>query len=142
MNEKVISFVTDIRVRYAETDGMRVVYHGNYLTYFEHARTELLRSLGLPYNEIEKLGIFIVVIEAHAEYKRSAQYDDILHVKASINEMPSLKIRITYEITRNNETEIVVTGHTVHTFLNAQTNRPTRPPREFISVMEQHFKDL
>lgn len=142
MNEKVISFVTDIRVRYAETDGMRVVYHGNYLTYFEQARTELLRSLGFPYSAIENLGIFIVVIEAHAEYKRAAQYDDILHVKAVINEMPSLKIRIMYEITRNSETEIIVTGHTVHTFLNAQTNRPTRPPAEFISIMEHHFNCL
>ncbi len=139
MSEKGVSFVSDIRVRYAETDGMRVVYHGNYLVYFENARTELLRHIGLPYSTIEKMGIFIVVIEAHAHYHRSAQYDDLLHVKASVNEMPSTKIRIDYTITRNDSSEILVSGYTLHTFLNSQTSRPVRPPQEFILLMQQYF---
>lgn len=139
MNEKGISFTSDIRVRYAETDGMRIVYHGNYLIYFEQARTELLRSIGLPYAKIEALGLFIIVIEAHVHYRRSAVYDDLLHVKAMVKEMPTNKIRIDYEIRRNHEQEIVVDGYTLHTFLNPQTNRPARPPKEFVDIMQRHF---
>ncbi len=130
---------TDIRVRYAETDAMTFVYHGNYLVYFENARAEMLRSAGLAYSEIEKLGVFIVVLEAHANYKRPAKYDDLLHVKAFINEMPSSRIRIEYEITRNNNNEILVTGYTLHTFLQKETLKPTRPPKKFLEIMQPFF---
>lgn len=139
MSERGIAHTTDIRVRYAETDGMRVVYHGNYLVYFEQARTELLRSIGLPYAKIEALGIFVIVIEAHVNFRRSAVYDDLLHVKAMVREMPTNKIKIDYEIRRNNEGDVIVDGYTLHTFLNAQTNRPTRPPEEFIGLMKRYF---
>lgn len=139
MNEKGIAHTTDIRVRYAETDGMRVVYHGNYLIFFEQARTELLRSIGLPYAKVEALGMFVIVIEAHARYRRSALYDDLLHVRAMVREMPTNTIKIEYEIRRNNEEEVIVDGYTLHTFLNAQTNRPARPPKEFIELMQPYF---
>lgn len=139
MSEKGISTVTNIRVRYAETDGMRVVYHGNYLTYFEQARTELLRTVGLPYAALEKLGIFVVVIEAHLQYRRSAVYDDILHVRATVNEMPTNKITIAYTVTRNNESETIVEGYTQHTFLHSQSGKPVKPPKEFIDVMKKYF---
>lgn len=139
MNEKGIAHTTDIRVRYAETDGMRVVYHGNYLVYFEQARTELLRSIGMPYAKVEQMGIFVIVIEAHANYRRSALYDDLLHVKAMVREMPTNRIKIEYEIRRNNENELIVDGYTLHTFLNAQTNRPVRPPKVFTDLMLEHF---
>ncbi len=139
MSEKGITHATDIRVRYAETDGMRMVYHGNYLIFFEQARTELLRSIGLPYAKIEALGMFVIVIEAYINFRRSALYDDLLHVKAMVKEMPTNKIKIDYEIRRNNETEVIVDGFTIHTFLNAQSNRPARPPKEFIELMQQYF---
>lgn len=139
MNEKGIVHTVDIRVRYAETDGMRVVYHGNYLTYFEQARTELLRAIGLPYAKIEEMGIFVIVIEAHANYRRSAVYDDLLHVKAMVKEMPTNKIKIEYEIRRNNEPELIVDGYTLHTFLNSQTNKPVRPPKDFTELMRRYF---
>ena len=139
MNESGISFTTDIRVRYAETDGMRVVYHGNYLTYFEQARTEMLRSISLPYSNIERMGIFVIVIEAHVNYRRSALYDDLLHVKAMVKDLPTNKIKIEYEITRNNEPDVIVDGYTLHTFLNASTNKPSRPPKEFIELMRKYF---
>ena len=139
MSEKGIAHTTDIRVRYAETDGMRVVYHGNYLIFFEQARTELLRWIGLPYAKIETMGIFVIVIEAHVNFRRSALYDDLLHVKAMVKEMPTNKIKIEYEIRRNNEAEVIVDGYTLHTFLDAQSNRPARPPKEFIELMQQYF---
>lgn len=145
MNEKLsnpmpgISCSTDIRVRYAETDGMRIVYHGNYLIYFDQARTELLRSIGLPYSNIEAMGIFVIVIEAHVHYYRSAQYDDLLHVKAMVKEIPSNGIKIEYEITKNNEEDIIVDGYTLHTFVNAATGKPSRPPKEFLELMQNYF---
>ena len=139
MSEKGISFTTDIRVRYAETDGMKVVYHGNYLTYFEEARTNLFRNIGVVYSEIEKAGIYLVVLEAHVQYHRSALYDDILHVQAAFKELPALKLTIDYKITRNSETDILVTGQTIHAFVNAQTNKPIRPPQEYLTIMQKHF---
>lgn len=139
MNERGIAYTTDIRVRYAETDGMRVVYHGNYLIFFEQARTELLRSIGLSYAKIEQMGMFVIVIEAHANYRRSALYDDLLHVKAMVKAMPTNRIKIEYEIRRNDEPEVIVDGYTLHTFLNAQSNRPARPPKEFIDLMQKYF---
>lgn len=139
MSKKGFSAVTDIRVRYAETDGMKVVYHGNYLTYFEQARSEMLRNIGIPYSAIERMGIYVVVVEAHVNYRRSAFYDDVLHVKSQILEMPNNKITIQYEITRNDEPDMIVDGYTLHTFLNAQTNKPTRPPKEFIELIKKYF---
>ena len=139
MNEPGISFTTDIRVRYAETDGMKVVYHGNYLTYFEEARTNLFRNIGIVYSDIEKAGIYLVVLEAHTHYRRSALYDDILHVKATFKEFPTMKLTINYEITRNKESEVLVTGQTVHAFINAQTSKPIRPPQEYIHIMQKYF---
>ena len=139
MSSEGISFATDIRVRYAETDGMRVVYHGNYLTYFEEARTNLFRSIGVVYSEIEKNGIYFVVLEAQVTYRRSAVYDDVLHVKATLAELPLMKLTIKYEITRNNDSEILVTGQTVHAFTNALTNKPIRPPKNYLELMEKYF---
>jgi acyl-CoA thioester hydrolase len=137
MNDRGIVSVANIRVLYADTDAMKFVYHGKYLEYFEAARGELLRDIGIPYPEIEKSGVFIVVLEAHIHYKRPAQYDDVLHIKAIVNEMPAVRVRIDYEITRNDETEILITGYTIHTFLNATTNKPTRPPQKFIEAMSK-----
>lgn len=139
MSELGISFSTDIRVRYAETDGMKVVYHGNYLTYFEEARTNLFRNIGVVYAEIEKSGIYLVVTEAHVKYRRSAQYDEIIQVKASLKEVPSIKITIEYEITRKSDGELLVTGQTSHTFTNALSGRPIRPPQEYMNIMQKYF---
>ena len=139
MSEQGASFTTEIRVRYAETDGMRVVYHGNYLTYFEEARTNLFRNIGVVYAEIERSGIFLVVLEAHVKYRRGALYDDVLQVKATLKEIPTLRITIDYEITRNGGSEILVTGQTVHAFTNAQTGRPIRPPQEYMNIMQRYF---
>lgn len=140
MSKTGISVTTDIRVRYAETDGMKVVYHGNYLVYFEEARTNLFRNIGIVYSEIEKTGIFLVVVEAHLNFRRSAIYDDILHVKATLSELPAMKLTINYEITRNNDAESLVLGQTIHAFINEQTNKPIRPPKEYIALMRKNFE--
>ena len=133
----MITNTTQLRVRYADTDQMRFVYYGKYFEYFEQARADFLRAVGFPYSLLEAQGVWIPVIEAHAEYRRSARYDDLLLIETRVREMPSVKFRIEYEVHRNGETEIMATGHTVHTFMRAETGKPMRPPMNFVTVFEQ-----
>jgi len=128
---------TTIRVRYADTDAMKIVYYGKYFEYFEEGRSELLRSVGFPYTEIEKQGIFIAVVEAYAKYRRSAHYDDLLTIETSVSEMPVARIRIQYRIFLEGESEPIVEGYTVHSFLSESTGRPTRAPAMFLQVLQE-----
>jgi len=132
------SHTSPIRVLYGHVDKMDFVYYGRYLEYFEHARNELLRSLELPYTKIESAGIKLPVIEAHVNYKSAARYDDLIQVTAAIPEMPKARIRIEYEIV-NSEEKLLVTGHTVHSFLNHR-NLPTRIPKMLKKALEPHFE--
>ncbi len=121
------SHESKIRVRYAETDQMGVVWHGNYLQYFEEGRTEALRACGWSYRGLEEAGIMLPLVEAHLVYTRPAKYDDLLTVKTLIREPATARIRFEYEV-RNEAGEILVTGHTVLGFVDAKTMRPCRPP--------------
>jgi acyl-CoA thioester hydrolase len=128
---------TTLRVRYADTDAMRVVNNGRYFEYFEVGRSELLRSIGIPYVDIEKQGILIAVVEAFAKYRKSAHYDDLLTIETSISETPVARIRIQYRIFAEGEAEPIVEGYTVHSFLNEATGRPTRAPAMFIQTLQE-----
>jgi len=123
---------TIIRVRYADTDQMRMAYYGRYFEYFEQSRSDLLRKMGLPYPEIERLGFYLPVIEAHANYMKPARYDDALQVTAIVKELPMARIRIEYEVRGEADRELLATGHTVHSFVNASTGKPTRAPEQFL----------
>ena len=123
---------TTIRVRYADTDQMKMVYYGRYFEYFEQSRSDLLRKMGLPYPEIERLGFYLPVIEAHANYMKPARYDDALRVTAMVRVLPMARIRIEYEVRGEAERELLATGHTVHSFVNATTGKPTRAPELFL----------
>jgi acyl-CoA thioester hydrolase len=114
------------RVPYADTDQMGVVYYANYLVYFERLRNELLREDGLPYYEIEKLGIMLPVIEAVCRYRTPAKYDDILAFSGWLDEIKGVKIKINCEVRRDGE--LLAEGYTVHACVDIKTRRPTRPP--------------
>ncbi|MFN4988925.1 MAG: acyl-CoA thioesterase [Ignavibacteria bacterium] len=135
------SHISSIRVRYADTDKMGIVYNGNYLTYFEIGRTELLRSMGLPYSKLEEQGIQFPVIEAHVEYKVPAHYDEILDIRATCSLKKGLLLHIAYEITRG--TTLLTTGYTIHPFIGIRTGKPMRPPAFFMDIWEsresKHF---
>jgi acyl-CoA thioester hydrolase len=120
---------------------MKVVNNGKYFEYFEVGRTELLRSLGLPYTEIEKQGILIAVVEAFAKYRKPARYDDLLTIEASISETPVARIRIQYRVFAEGDTEPIVEGYTVHSFLNETTGRPTRAPAMFVQTLQEAMND-
>jgi acyl-CoA thioester hydrolase len=133
----MIKHSTQIRVRYADTDQMKVVYHGKYLEYFEVGRAALIRSLGLPYSELETRGILLPVIEAFAKYRKPACYDDLLSIKAIVSELPKATLKIDYQVFRSNEEEPLAEGYTIHSFLNVATGKPTRPPLYFMQIMEK-----
>jgi len=106
---------TTVRVRYAETDQMGVVYHSNFFIWFEIGRVELFREIGVVYKDMEqKDDCFIVVGECKCRFKRSARYDDLLRVRTRISEAGSRKITFAYEIVNEASGELLATGETVH----------------------------
>jgi acyl-CoA thioester hydrolase len=118
-----------VRVRYAETDQMAVVYHANYFVWFEVARTDLLRQSGWSYRELEAEGLSLPVIEAHCEYRQPARYDDELEVRAEGRLASPVRIEFTYELIRLSDGTALATGRTVHVGLD-RDGRPRRlPPR-------------
>lgn len=109
-----------VRVRYQETDQMGVVYYSNYFVYFEIGRTEYLRSLGLPYSELEKEDIFLAVFEAYCKYKAPARYDDLLTIRTWVSRLKHARLEISYEIWRDNEKQLVAEGCTTLVCLDKQ----------------------
>jgi acyl-CoA thioester hydrolase len=108
----VQSHSTDIRVRYAETDRMGVVYNGEYFTYFEIGRVELLRAAGTSYREVEEEGVKLVVAEASCRYLKPARFDDLITVKTTLKEVGRTKVSFSYKISRDGE--LLAKGNTVH----------------------------
>lgn len=119
--------VSRLRVRYADTDQMGIVYHANYFIWFEVGRTDLLRSAGWTYREMEAEGLSLPVIEAHCDYKQPARYDDELDVRTTGELMSSVRVAFSYEVVRPADGELLATGRTVHATLD-RTGRPSRLP--------------
>lgn len=116
-----------VRVRYAETDQMGVVYHGNYAQYFEMGRVEWLRNLGISYKWMEENGIMLPVVSLTMNYKKPARYDDELTVKTIFKNQTSVKIEFDYEI-YNDKQELLTTGNSILVFVDMKSGRPTMPP--------------
>lgn len=116
-------FEHEIRVRYQETDQMGVVYHANYLNWFEIGRTELIRSLGMPYHKIEEHGLLLPVIDAELKFRVPAKYDDLLTIRTRIEDYTHLRMQFTSEIRRGEE--LLVSGGTRHVWVNKEW-KPTR----------------
>jgi acyl-CoA thioester hydrolase len=127
-----------VTVRYAETDMMGIVYHGNYLPWFEIGRTHLLKEHGLPYRQLEAEGYFLPVLEVQAKFLRPALYDDNLTIVTTLREKPGLRITLEYEVRRNDE--LLATGSTKHAFID-RAGRPARPPVSFAKRMNELFRD-
>ena len=117
-----------VRVRYAETDQMGVVYHGNYAQYFEMGRVEWLRNLGLSYSVMEKQGVMLPVVSLNINYKKPARYDDLLTVRTIFKKQESVKIEFDYEI-YNEAGQLLTIGNSVLVFVDMKTGRPVVPPQ-------------
>lgn len=125
-----------VRVRYAETDQMGVVYHANYFVWFEIGRTDWLRRTGGTYRDMEAAGVSLPVIEAHCEYRRPARYDDEVEIRTRATLLTGVRVRFDYEVLRNGEDEVAVIGYTVHAATD-RTGRPCRLPdavRELLAI--------
>ena len=127
------SSVSTLRVRYAETDKMGVVYYANYFVWFEVGRADLLRSLGWTYREMELAGVSLPVIEAHCEYRRPARYDDDLEVRTEGRMLSLVRMEFSYEVVRRDDRSIAASGRTVHAALD-QDGRPCRLPARIREV--------
>lgn len=119
--------VTNLRVRYSETDQMGIVYYGNYAQYLEQGRTDWLRSLGFTYKYMEEHQVMLPVINLNIDYKLPAKYDDLLTIKTSLLEIPSVKIKFYYEIKNQND-ELLVTATTSLVFLDSITRKLIKAP--------------
>jgi acyl-CoA thioester hydrolase len=130
---------THLRVRYAETDRMGVVYHANYLVWMEMGRTNLMRDGGLTYNDLEAMGFMLPVIEARVKYEKSADYDEEVMVESACTEIGATKVRIDYRISRAANGELLAWGHTEHATIDAKNRRIVRLPaifREKVAIEE------
>jgi acyl-CoA thioester hydrolase len=121
------SSVTSLRVRYAETDRMGVVYYAHYFVWFEVARAELLRTLGWTYREMEESGVMLPVIDARCEYRRPAKYDDEVEIRATGRLASPVRMEFEYEVLVKGQTDLAATGRTVHAALD-RDGRPCRLP--------------
>lgn len=117
----------NVRVRYAETDQMGVVYHGNYAQYFEMGRVEWLRNKGISYKQLEESGVMLPVVALTMNYKKPAVYDEELTVLTKLTYLGGVKIEFEYEIT-NEKGELLTTAHSVLVFVDMKTKRPISVP--------------
>jgi len=141
MHPRPIEHIAQIRVRYADTDQMGIVYYGKYFEYFEVARTEMLRAIGLPYRAIEENGFQLPVVDASAKYFRGARYDDLLLVKASMKPANSPKLEIEYKIVLDITGDVIATGATTLVFIDARSGKPSRPPAMYREVIKQYLAE-
>lgn len=124
-----------IRVRYNETDQMGIVHHSNYIFYYEVARTELMRGLGTSYREMEERGALLVVRDVSMRFIAPAYYDEILNVRVSIRERPTVKIIFDFEIF-NEKDEPIHTASVMLACVDKATRRPVRCPKWFTDLLE------
>lgn len=125
----------ELRVRYSETDQMGVVYHGNYLPYFEVGRVEWLRNQGISYKSMEESGVALPIVNINISYKKPARYDDLLTVTTKFKNQSSVKIE--FECLINNEKgELLTTADFILVFVDIQTGKPILPPDNIKAIIE------
>lgn len=122
------------RVRYGETDQMGVVYHANYLLYFEMGRTEYMRARGYAYAELERQGIYLAVIKATCRYKAAAKYDDVIIIRTTVAGMTNVTITFQYQVFKEEGNVLLAEGATTLACVNEQ-NRPRRLPAEIAQAL-------
>ena len=124
-----------VRVRYAETDKMGIVYHGNYAQYLELGRVEMFRDLGVSYRSMEENGIAMPVISLNQKFKKSAKYDDLLLIKTVLSKPPLVRIEFDYEIF-NDKGELLVEANAILAFINLATGRPVKCPKYLLEKLD------
>jgi acyl-CoA thioester hydrolase len=127
----------NLRISYADTDQMGMVYYANYLKYFERGRTELLREIGIEYKGLEEEGFYLPVLSVECKYIYPAKYDEIITIETKIHEISAASITCYYEVKLDEK--ILVTGKTKHPFVNKDL-KPVRIPKNIREVLEKHLE--
>lgn len=133
--------ITEVTVRYAETDCMGVVHHAVYPVWFEIARTDYIKAAGMSYADMEKRGVMLPVTGISCRYRLPAKYDDTLLIEARISRLTPARIEFEYTVTKKGETEVLATGTSSHGFVDSQTFKPLNFKKampEFFAIMEKH----
>lgn len=133
--DPIYSYTHTLRSRYGETDQMGYVYYGRYLEYFEVARTEMIRSLGLPYSRLEEEGVMLPVIETNIKYKAPIFYDELMEVTVSLFDLPMVKLETYYEIHTHRQDPPHATGSVILCFMGRENRKPCRAPKHFIEKL-------
>jgi acyl-CoA thioester hydrolase len=126
-----VEALSQVRVRYAETDQMGVAWHGGYLAWFEVGRTDLLRDRGCTYRELEAQGLRLPVVECSVRYLRPAHYDDVLQIHTRLAELRGARVGFAYEVRREGDAQPLATGSTTHAALDGR-GRPRRLPEDLV----------
>ncbi|MCZ4243868.1 acyl-CoA thioesterase [Pedobacter punctiformis] len=130
---------TKVKVRYAETDQMGVVHHANYALYYELARTECFEACsGITYASMEADGVMLPILELQSKYLKPALYNQVLTVKSIVKELPTVRLKVDYEI-YNEENQLINIGHTTLVFVDRETRKPCHPPKNFMDGVNQYF---
>lgn len=129
------SHVSYVKVRYAETDQMGVVHHGNYAQYFEIARLEWLKAIGVSYKKMEETGVMLPVYELQTKFLKPAVFEDELKIEVKLKELPSVKITFEYVIYNQNK-ELLTTGATTLVFMDAISKKPIRCPKYILDKLK------
>jgi acyl-CoA thioester hydrolase len=128
-----------VRVRYAETDQMNIVYYGNYAQYFEVGRVESIRQLGFTYKDMEAMGVIMPVVELHTKFVRPAHYDDLLTIKTTVKELTTDHRIEFFQEVYNEAGKLLTTGKVVLYFIKADSRQKTTMPYELRSKLEPYF---
>ena len=134
----MIKFTYKTKVYYKDVDQMGVVYYARYYEYFEAARTELLQSIDIDVTAVEDDGYFMPVVTSHCDYKIGATFEVKLLVETFINELPKATMRIDYEIYKNKNSDLLVSGYTTHAFTD-KSGKPVKPPKRLLEVLQNNF---
>ena len=134
----MIQYSHRIRVRYAECDRMGFVHHSVYALYFEEARTEALRAMGIVYKDLEDSGVIMPLRNLYLDFKRAARYDDLLRIESRIPEMPKVRCGVTYEVF-NQDNELICTGSTELFFVDKHSLKPRGISEDLKEKFQKHF---
>ncbi len=135
----MFTFSTTLRIHYALTDQMGVVYHGNYAQFYEIGRTEALRSLGLTYKSIEEIGVIMPVIDMHMKFVRPAVYDDLIRIDITVKELPLHHKIIFHGEIFNEKYQLLNAGEVTLYFMDAKTMKRVNMPEEIVEKMREFY---
>jgi len=135
----MFEYESKVKVRYVETDQMGVVHHSNYAQYYEVARTECFEACsGMTYETLEKEGVMLPILDMYSKFIKPSLYNQVLTIKSIVKELPTVRLKVDYEI-YNEANELINVGYTTLVFVNKQTRRPCQPPENFMQNVRQYF---